>query len=299
MTINAHSGVSAAGAAHPGHAAVRVRQSPGRVAAAGGGDPGGHLPELPPFCSGAVGYAGYDTVRYFERLPHAPPDDRQVPDMAFAFYDQMVVFDNVTKTIVVVAMARLDKPGATPAAAYDEACRRVDQLVEQLAAPPCDLRPVDIRTGGEVTLALPLELHPGRSSRRPCASAWSTSAPATSSRSCSASGWKCRCATHPFEIYRTLRVVNPSPFMFYVRTPSVTLVGSSPEIMVRVVDGQVTVRPLAGTRRRGADRRGRPPAGRGAAGRSQGAGRARDAGRPGPQRRGPRLPLPLGRSRPT
>ena len=60
-------------------------------------------------------------------------------------------------------------------------------------------------------------------------------------------------AAHPFEIYRTLRVVNPSPFMFYVRTPSVTLVGSSPEIMVRVVDGRmVTVRPLAGTRRRGA-----------------------------------------------
>ena len=56
---------------------------------------------------------------------------------------------------------------------------------------------------------------------------------------------------HPFEIYRTLRIVNPSPFMFYVRTPSVTLVGSSPEVMVRVVDGQVTVRPLAGTRRRG------------------------------------------------
>ena len=76
------------------------------------------LPELPPFCSGAVGYAGYDTVRYFEHLPHAPPDDRQVPDLAFAFYDQMVVFDNVTKTIVVVAMARLDKPGANPQDAY-------------------------------------------------------------------------------------------------------------------------------------------------------------------------------------
>jgi anthranilate synthase component 1 len=58
-------------------------------------------------------------------------------------------------------------------------------------------------------------------------------------------------AAHPFEIYRTLRVVNPSPFMFYLRTPSVTLVGSSPEVMVRVVDGRVTVRPLAGTRRRG------------------------------------------------
>ena len=98
---------------------------------------------------------------------------------------------------------------------------------------------------------------------------------------------------HPFEIYRTLRVVNPSPFMFYVRTPSVTLVGSSPEVMVRVVDGRVTVRPLAGTRPPRRRRGGRPPPGRGIAGRPQGAGGARDAGRSGPQRRGPRLPLPL------
>ena len=79
----------------------------------------GDLPELPPFCSGAVGYAGYDTVRYFEQLPNAPLDDRQVPDMAFAFYDQMVVFDNVTKTIVVVAMARLDRRGGSLEAAYE------------------------------------------------------------------------------------------------------------------------------------------------------------------------------------
>ena len=104
---------------------------------------------------------------------------------------------------------------------------------------------------------------------------------------------------HPFEIYRTLRVVNPSPFMFYVRTPSVTLVGSSPEVMVRVVDGRVTVRPLAGTRPPRRDRRGGPPAGRGAAGRSQGAGRARHARRSGPQRRRPRLPLPLASTSPT
>ena len=99
-----------------------------------------HLPELPPFCSGAVGYAGYDTVRYFERLPKAPPDDRQVPDLAFAFYDRMVVFDNVAKTIVVVAMARLDRPGATVESAYDDARRRVDALVEQLATRSADLR---------------------------------------------------------------------------------------------------------------------------------------------------------------
>jgi anthranilate synthase component 1 len=209
------------------------------------------LPELPPFCSGAVGYAGYDTVRYLEHLPNAPDDDRQVPDMAFAFYDQMVVFDNVTKAVVVVAMARLDKPGTTPAKAYEAACRRVDHLVEQLSVSQRDLLPFDIRTQGEVTL--------------PYRSNFSKAGFEAAVDKCVeyiragdifqvvlSQRLEVPLTTHPFEIYRTLRVVNPSPFMFYVRTPSVTLVGSSPEVMVRVVDGLVTVRPLAGTRPRGA-----------------------------------------------
>ena len=70
------------------------------------------LPELPPFCSGAVGYAGYDTVRYTERLLHPPLDDRQSPDLSFAFFDRMVVFDHVNKTMIVVAMARRCCPDA-------------------------------------------------------------------------------------------------------------------------------------------------------------------------------------------
>ena len=208
------------------------------------------VPNLPPFCGGAVGYAGYDVVRYSEHLPDAPADDRHVPDLAFAFYDQMVVFDNVTKTIVVVAMARLDKKGVTPEQAYAAACRRVDSLVEQLATRPSDLTPVDIQPELEPTVQYKSNF---------------------TQRQFEAAVDKCveyiragdifqvvfsqrlelQIDAHPFEIYRMLRVVNPSPFMFYVRTPSVTLVGSSPEIMVRVVDGHVTVRPLAGTRRRG------------------------------------------------
>ncbi len=209
-----------------------------------------HLPELPPFCSGAVGYAGYDTVRYMEHLPNAPADDRHVPDLAFAFYDQMVVFDNVTKAIVVVAMARLDKPGVTPAQAYQSACQRVDRLVEKLSAPQDTIRPFDIRTTGDVSL--PYESNFAKpdfeAAVRKCVEyirAGDIFQVVLSQR------LKVPLRTHPFEIYRTLRVVNPSPFMFYVRTPSVTLVGSSPEVMVRVVDGRVTVRPLAGTRPRG------------------------------------------------
>ncbi len=214
------------------------------------------LAELPPFTSGAVGYASYDSVRYSERLPNAPPDDLRLPDLSFAFYDRMVVFDNVTKAIDVVVLARIDGAAADgETAAYDAACRRIDATIAQLFAaspwpPPADIGPrcepacladgtalsafsregfleaVDraieyIRAGDifQVVLSRRLEIP---------------------------------FAAPPLELYRTLRVVNPSPFMFYLRTPECTLVGSSPEIMVRCVEGTVTVRPLAGTRRRGA-----------------------------------------------
>src|SRR4029077_18946060 len=111
------------------------------------------LSELPPFTSGAVGYAGYDVIRYSEHLPNAPPNDRQLPDLAFAFYDHMVVFDHVNKTNVVVAMARLDKFGGDLEAAYRDAQRRVDQLVSRLERPDQNLPPADIRTSGETKIA--------------------------------------------------------------------------------------------------------------------------------------------------
>ena len=250
VTTNSHSGVSASGGPllvtrsyETADPMAELRRHVEALRAV-------HLPELPPFFAGAVGYAGYDTIRYSERLPKAPPDDRQVPDLAFAFYDRMVVFDNVAKTIVVVAMARLDRPGATVESAYNDAQRRVDALVGQLAARLADLDLVDIRPEGEVRL----EYRSNFTQREfeqaveKCVEyirAGDIFQVVISQR------LEVPLTAHPFEVYRTLRVVNPSPFMFYVRTPSVTLVGSSPEVMVRVVDGQVTVRPLAGTRRRG------------------------------------------------
>ena len=209
------------------------------------------LPELPPFCSGAVGYAGYDVVRYCEHLPDAPLDDRQVPDLSFAFYDHMVVFDHITKTIVVVAMARLDGPDSDLKTAYDSACRRVDNLVTELAVAPRDLQPVDIDTSGEPRLD-----HHSNFTREEFEAAVRKCVEYIRAGDIFQVVFSQRLEipmrVHPFEVYRTLRVVNPSPFMFYLRSPSVTLVGSSPEIMVRVVDGQVTTRPLAGTRPRGA-----------------------------------------------
>ena len=91
----------------------------------------------------------------------------------------------------------------------------------------------------------------------------------------------------PFDVYRVLRQVNPSPYMYFLRHPAITVVGSSPEPMVQLRDGVVVSRPIAGTRRRGRHARGGPPPGGRAAGAPQGGGRAHHAGRPGPQRRGP------------
>jgi anthranilate synthase component I len=208
------------------------------------------LPELPPFVSGAVGYTGYDVVRYSERLPNAPRNDRDLPDLAFAFYDRMVVFDHVNKTNVVVVMARVDRGQGDLRAAYAEAQRRVDELVRQLESPALELPPADINTSGDVTAPARSNFTQAEFEQvvRRCVDyirAGDIFQVVISQR------LEVEISAHPFEIYRTLRVVNPSPFMFYLRTPGVTLVGSSPEIMVRVVNGRITVRPLAGTRRRG------------------------------------------------
>jgi anthranilate synthase component 1 len=212
-----------------------------------------HLPELPPFIGGAVGYAGYDTVRYVENLPNAPHDDRQLPDLWFGLYDHMVVFDHVQKTAIVLALADVrDKSASNIKNAFDNAASRVDRLVEQLATPDDSLRIADIRTDGDVTLKFESNLTKPQfeDAVRKCVEyirAGDIFQVVISQR------LQTTFDAPPFELYRTLRIVNPSPFMFYLRTPEVTLVGSSPEILVRVVEGQVTVRPLAGTRPRGRD----------------------------------------------
>lgn len=207
-----------------------------------------HVPGLPRFCGGAVGYAGYDSVRYVERLPNPPPDDRHLPDLAFAFYDRMVIFDHLNKTIAVVAHAHVD--GADPGRSYREACARVDRLVERLQ---------------QRRVQLPLsDIVPIAAVARPYQSNFDPAAFEAAVERCKeyiragdvfqvVLSQRLQTATHarPFDIYRTLRVVNPSPFMFYVKSPSWCLVGASPEIMVRVEGDKVTIRPLAGTRRRG------------------------------------------------
>src|SRR5215472_15780492 len=109
-----------------------------------------HVPGLPRFCGGAVGYAGYDAVRYVERLPNPPPDDRGLPDLCFAFYDRMVIFDHITKTVAAVAHAHVDPSNLERC--YRNACDRVDRLVERLQQGVADLQLTDIEPIGQASM---------------------------------------------------------------------------------------------------------------------------------------------------
>jgi anthranilate synthase component 1 len=208
------------------------------------------VPGLPPFAGGAVGYAGYDVVRYTERLPNPPLDDRHLPDFSFAFYDRMVVFDNVNKTLTAIALARLDEQPDIRAA-YHDACARVDELVDRLSTPRDELRCADIDVTGGTQLEFRSDF-PQPDFEAAVLKCVDYIRAGDIFQVVISQRLEVDLKADPFEVYRTLRVVNPSPFMFFLRTPETTLVGSSPEILCRVVDGKVTVRPLAGTRPRGA-----------------------------------------------
>ncbi|HXE53902.1 MAG TPA: anthranilate synthase component I [Tepidisphaeraceae bacterium] len=206
---------------------------------------------LPAFTGGLVGYAGYDTIRYYEaeKLPNPPKDDRRLPDLLFGLYGELVIFDHVDKTIKVVANADLTA-FPDPESAYKDGCRRIDQIVTRLQQPPM-LSIGEIDTGGAPVLAFQsnftreaFEAAVRKGQEYIKAGDIFQFVPSQRLRVPS--------PADPFDVYRALRIINPSPFMFYLKSPACTLIGSSPEILCRVADRKVTSRPLAGTRKRGA-----------------------------------------------
>lgn len=205
-------------------------------------------PAMPRFLGGAVGYAGSDIARHYEKLGTPPPDDRGLPDLQFGLYDRMVIFDHVRKLIHVVAHAHIDA-GTDANAAYDDACRRIEEIVAKLGEVRVDpLRSYLSNSSDQTLFKSSFTQHGFEKAVDRCKQyirAGDIFQVVISQRLSTVS----RAA--PFEVYRALRVVNPSPFMFYFQTPSVTLVGASPEILCRIEDRTVTSRPLAGTRPRG------------------------------------------------
>ena len=207
------------------------------------------LPELPPLTGGAFGYASYDVVRYVEDLPNAPSDDRNLPDLDFSLFDDLIVFDHVTKSLFVIAHLHVAQHGSA-AIAYQEGMQRIQKIVEKLQRPLQSNTLADFESGSDTSLNVKSNFSKSDFEKavEHCVEyirAGDIFQVVIGQR------LELPMLCDPFEVYRTLRVVNPSPFMFFVRTPEVTLVGSSPEIMCRVIDQVTTVRPLAGTRRRG------------------------------------------------
>jgi anthranilate synthase component 1 len=206
------------------------------------------VPGLPRFCGGAVGYFSYDIVRQFERLPSIQKDLLRLPEVSFLLTDTLLIFDNVTQTIKVVANARVGQGGLKKA--YDDAVHRIDAMIERL-------RSARVRRGAQA--------HPRRT-RRPSVFTSNLSKAdfekmVVQTKQYIKAGdifqgvlsqrWEATIDARPFDIYRALRVINPSPYMFYLRFPQVELVGASPEVLVRCEDGVVQLRPIAGTRHRG------------------------------------------------
>ena len=199
---------------------------------------------LPRFAGGAVGHIGYDMVRCFERLPATATDDLGLPDACLLLAETLLVFDNVAQKIKVVSHADL-RDGVSPEAAYDAAVARIDALVARLASEPTEPPPVEA-VPGEVTSNFTEAAYEAIVERaKEYIRAGDVIQVVLAQR------FELPLAAPPFNVYRCLRTVNPSPYMFFLTLGDHALAGASPEVMVRVEDGEITLRPLAGTRPRG------------------------------------------------
>jgi anthranilate synthase component I len=205
--------------------------------------------DLPPFIGGAVGYSGYDSIRHIEKLPDHERPATPCPDSYYCFYNTIIAFDHITKSIHIIALADLTEDKPQPA--YSKACERIDFMIEQLAAPQ-SARIRDVVVGGEASLD-----YTSNFSKKEFEAAVDTCKEYILAGDIFQVVLSQRLSTHTekkaFDIYRVLRVVNPSPYMFFVKNPDVQLIGASPEVMVRLEDERITLRPIAGTRPRGAN----------------------------------------------
>jgi len=206
------------------------------------------LEELPPLHSGVLGYWGYDIVREVEHLPDVPPDALHVPDAVFSLISELVAYDHYRQRAVLIANAWC-APGVDPDQAYDAAVARLD----------------DLAAAGARALDEPVVEPPDRSEPPP--EVRSTMADGAYQRAVEvakehilagdifqvvlAQRFEFELDADPFDVYRVLRQVNPSPYMYFLRHPEVTIVGSSPEPMVQLLGNRVISRPIAGTRKRG------------------------------------------------
>ncbi len=214
-------------------------------------------PALPPFAGGAVGYIAYDMVRQLESLPEIKPDDLGVPDMLFMFTDTIVAFDNVSHKLTIMHNLQA-RPGDNLDLLYDQAAGILRQILADLRRPLAEAQRQDerVQQKGRREEGVQEEGRPNSNFKRD-----------DFLEAVDACKGYIQCGDiiqvvlsqrlettfegDAFSLYRALRIVNPSPYMFYLHFGDIKLVGASPEIHVRSYGGDVTIRPIAGTRARG------------------------------------------------
>jgi anthranilate synthase component 1 len=203
--------------------------------------------ELPPMAAGIFGYMGYDTVRLIEHLPAEKPDPLALPDSILVRPTLIVIFDSVKDEMTVVTPVR-PAPGVSAKAAYARAADRLNLVLERLEQPLPHASELDLGAmHPEPKPTTPPEAYMAKVKRaKDYIAAGDIFQVVLSQR------FEAPFTLPSFALYRALRRVNPSPFLYYLNFGDFAVVGSSPEILVRVRDGKVTIRPIAGTRPRGA-----------------------------------------------
>ena len=203
---------------------------------------------LPPFTGGGVGYFAYDMVRQFERLPETAENDVDLPDCVFTFYDRLLAFDHLKHQLHIIAAA--DVRAESPRKAYDRALADIDALERKLVrgihqrelgwSAPAKKKPIKVHatTSRDEFLA-------GVRRAKEYIAAGDIFQVVLSLR------LDFKQPAEPFQIYRALRTVNPSPYMFFLQLDDMHVVGASPEMLVRITGRKLEYRPIAGTRRRG------------------------------------------------
>ena len=203
------------------------------------------VPGLPRFSGGAVGFISYDMVRFFEELPEDTADDLNVPDSQFIITDTMLVFDNISQTIKMVSNAFIESDDLDEV--YEQTIKKIGLLEEKLKTP------LKISTQANEEVVQPKfesnfekEKFKGAVNKVKQYILEGDAIQVVLSQRLSFDIKK-----KAFDIYRALRTVNPSPYMYFLKFGDIEVVGSSPEILVRLEDEKVEVRPIAGTRKRG------------------------------------------------
>lgn len=214
-----------------------------------------NLDNLPRFCGGLVGYLSYDTVRFFEHLPEKTKDDLQLPDALLMLAKSLIIFDHLNHKIKIVCCVEIAPKSSQKdkILKYTKALKQIDQLISDLQQP---LKTPKNKNGRKAQKSVQLNLKSNFTEaefKNIVEKAKKEIQAGEIIQVVLSQRFKIKLQTDSFNIYRTLRALNPSPYMYYLNFDKIQIVGSSPELLVRCEDGIVETRPIAGTRRRGKD----------------------------------------------